>query len=555
MHLLDDRREPRRSSPNEPTAPPPGSAVRGRPVGTRWPCLLILLLSASIRLYRLDQPLADHLAAKQVYVANKARAIARPPFNPLRNTLDFLDSEGRRLALTEEIPLYASALGLAFRLFGEREWLGRALSLLGTLTAIAALHDLARREHGSRTAGVAALLFASCPLLIFYGQAVLPDPWMLACMLLAAASYRRHLDGGAPNAFIAAAAFGLAAAVFKCYGLMILVPLAEMTHRQGGWRRVASARFLVLAAAMILPIALWIIVVFARTPNPLRTSWTGTGHAPAYFVVQEPAVLVRPDLYTLFGSRFLARDCGPVAAAFIVSGTFAVALHRVRGGPLAGWTAMGIAFYFLLGPKLPAHDYYELMMLPAAALWGARGWEALVQAASRAAQPIWGQSLGAAALVAAVVVQSPWVDGRFFQVDRGKLIVARRLARLCPPPARVVVAGPGIELPIVVHYSGREGWPLNQDLLADWRLRLARYREKGARYLAVYFESNARDSQRAAFAALDHALPRVDHNAGSWSRSGERCEYSIYSLNEAAPSQTPVDERVASDRAESSARK
>lgn len=98
--------------------------------------------------------MADSLQAKQVYVANKARSIARAPFNPMRNSLDFLDNNGERLILTEEIPLYTALLGLGYRIFGERDEVGHALSLLGSLLAILALYDLAKREQGQHGARV-----------------------------------------------------------------------------------------------------------------------------------------------------------------------------------------------------------------------------------------------------------------------------------------------------------------------------------------------------------------------------------------------------------------
>ncbi len=43
----------------------------------------ILLLATLTRLYDIDAPLLDQMCTKQVYVANRARSIAGPPFDPL----------------------------------------------------------------------------------------------------------------------------------------------------------------------------------------------------------------------------------------------------------------------------------------------------------------------------------------------------------------------------------------------------------------------------------------------------------------------------------------
>jgi hypothetical protein len=186
---------------------------------------------------------------------------------------------------------------------------------------------------------------------------------------------------------------------------------------------------------------------------------------------------------------------------------------------------MGLAFYVLLAPKLRDHDYYELMMLPAAATWAALGWRAIAAGSTRRAR------LGVAMLAAAVVVQSPWVMGALFRLDRGKTIVAERLRDLCPPDGRVLAIGPGIELPVVVHYSRREGWAVHSKTLPpDWPARIERYRSRGARFAALYFDPKATAAQRDSYRPVLASWPVVEHRAGPWARSGGRCEYFILDL-------------------------
>ncbi|MDB5349648.1 MAG: glycosyltransferase [Planctomycetota bacterium] len=548
----------------------------------------ILIASAAVRLYHVSAPMADTLQAKQIYVANKARSIARAPMNPLRNTLDFLDDRGGRMALTEEVPLYHGLLGLGYRVFGERDWVGHALSLLGTLAALLAFFDLVRREWDDRSALVATVLLSASPLFIFYGRAVLPEPWMLAGMLASAACYRRYLDSAAKSArrwLVAASIAGLAAALFKYFGLMVLVPLAAMAWRDAGsWRGLRSRSFLTMAAVMIAPVFAWIVVVFLRSPNPLRSGWVD-GKVYPYLILQAPEVLLaKPFWAGLFG-RFLVRDCGPVTAVLIGVGVLGTWFRTRRDGTgrldaslgtLGAWTVMGLSFYVLLGPKLCDHDYYELMMLPAAALWATRGLQTLGRLADarefslmqafpagldrsfpvgRASPPTYshrnflvdgpghpahdhtgrsGTRPALAILALAVIVQSPWISGGLFRQDEGKLALAGRLRALCPPDGRVVAIGPGIEFPTVVHYSHREGWPVHSPFLpADWRPQLARYRASGATLIAVYFEPKATAAQRASYAPLLHELPVVERHSGARSRAGGPSEFIILSLRDA----------------------
>src|SRR5438874_1244946 len=113
------------------------------------------------------------------------------------------------------------------------------------------------KEHGSVLAvrpsfiflgilGVAVFLrlyHVTRPLFIFYGRAVLPDPAMLPGMLGAACCYRRYLDGGRRRWWALALLAGGLGALFKYYGLMVLIPLADMERRRAGWRACCRWRF------------------------------------------------------------------------------------------------------------------------------------------------------------------------------------------------------------------------------------------------------------------------------------------------------------------------
>lgn len=303
--------------------------VRGAMLGT------LLVAAILMRLNHLQGPLLDQMHSKQVHVANYARNIARAPWNPLRFTMDFLDERGSAMMLTEEFPLYNGLLGACYRLFGEYEWLGRVLSLLGSLVGILAVYDLVRREYYEPTGIVAAFLFAMTPLLLFYGRGVLPDPWMTACMVLCAAFYRRHLDEGYKARWLAAAAVaGLLAALFKFFGLVVLIPLADMAYRRCGWRAWFSRRFVTLAPAMTLPVALWIATVFIQIPN--------TSSRTSYFFWQVPESLWSPRLYERLTLGLVVKDCGPLAGVLILWGMFGAALGRTRSRPLWGWSALGL---------------------------------------------------------------------------------------------------------------------------------------------------------------------------------------------------------------------
>jgi 4-amino-4-deoxy-L-arabinose transferase-like glycosyltransferase len=478
----------------------------------------ILVLAALLRLYHLGGPVLDGMSVKQVYMANKARAIARPPFNLLRNDFDFLMDDGSREVLTEEAPLYTGLVAAAYSAFGEWSGFGQAWSILASVVALSAFYGLIRREFDARVAGVATLLFAICPLFIFYGRAFQADASMLACMLVTCLSYRRYLDGEGTRWLVLAAVVGAIGAVFKFYGLMVLVPLAFMAYRARGWRSWFTRETILTCGVVVTPVLAWTILVFTRTPNP--------ANAGRYFLWQMPELLAKPATYVRFFDRFAYKSCGPITGILIAIGTWAVATRRARIGPILGWTVTGVLFFFIMAPLIRRHDYYELMLLPAASVWAALGWQALV-----GINPSRGVArLGLAVLLAAVVIHSPLVIRGQFEMDEGLLVIAERVQELCAPGERFVIAGPvdGVD---TIHASMREGWAWHdRPLASNWRQQVRHYRELGARYLVVYDNEEMTPEQLAQYLALVQDLPLVESRSGPWLTHGRKGTYWLLNL-------------------------
>lgn len=483
--------------------------------------LAILLFSGLLRLYRINTPMVDGFWDRQVAYANKARNTAGPPFQLLNASYDFLPYDGQRVPCTEEIPVYNGLVAAGFRLFGEQDWIPRAISLVGCLVAIGAFCGLVRREHDAQFAVVAGILLASCPLLIFYGRGAVADTWMLAAILLAVYCYHRA-EGRYRLAWLIGSGLAtLLAAGFKYYGLIALVPIAELAYRRRGLRALVHYEFWLPALIAILPVAWWMLTVFFATNNP-----TGTF---TYFCFQQPEALVK--LLHRFVGRFLWKSCGPVLLGLILVGVYAVVTRREKARALWSWTATGLLYYVLLAPAAVGHEYYELILLPAAALWGATGWNLLYRHPLGTPRSwLFSPQAGVAMLIAAVVLHSPWVMRSRFRENRGMVLAGQRLNELCSPTGRVV-AGPQTPQP-VVHYAHREGFLWQDRHLPNWANLFAHYRELGAEYVVLYFDNKTDLQQRQFYAPVLAALPVVEHRSSPATGLATAYEYYILRLQE-----------------------
>ncbi len=506
------------------------AARRGQPGMFNLAVGVIILGSALVRLYHINTPLVDGFWDKQIAVANRSRNMAGPPFHVLNASFDFcISPDGGRVAYTEEIPLYHGLAALGYRIFGEQDWFGRAVSAAGSLLAILAFIGLMRREYDDGFAIVAGAIFAVCPLLLFYGRAVVPDTCMLGCMLWAAYGLRRALDNNSRAWLIASGLAGLLAVAFKYYGLMVLLPMAEMAWRRE--RATGLIKLCVPAAIMIVPLTAWMALVFCRTANPAQDG--------VYFIFQQPSVLLVKEFWIRLADRFLWKSCGPLSTGLMCAGLYAVLLRGRRAGPAVSWSVMGVLFYFLLGPKAYGHEYYELMMLPGAAGWAALGWCFLFRREVAKEQWLSGRiRMGVCLLVFTAIVQSPWIsDGRFRQ-DIGFVIAGRIAESHCSLQGRIA-AGPCTPQPII-HYARREGWTWHE-YPGDCINLLDYYKTHGAECIVLYFDRKTSQQERDRYAAVINSLPILEHRSGPWGLGETQCEFYVLQLRGAEPIKSAVD--------------
>jgi hypothetical protein len=275
------------------------------------------------------------------------------------------------------------------------------------------------------------------------------------------------------------------------------------------------------------------VLVFARTANPVTTGWVPGQRLYPYFVWEAPGVVFEPLYYRAFFRRFLVFDCGPITTLLLVVGAAAALKRRVLPAMVGGWTVMSLGFFLALAPKFIDHDYYEFVMLPCAAAWGAVGFSVLMSWFPMANLP-WRRALGMGVLGLALIVQSPGFMGSLFELEWAKRIAGAQLSRVVPRSGRVVAMGPGTGLRVIVHYSGHEGWPVQTSTLAaDWRKEFTRYRDQGGTHVVLYFGARANAAQRDSYRPLIACCPIVARNAGAIVDSGVGGEFMILDLRAA----------------------
>ena len=158
-----------------------------------------------------------------------------------------------------EFQLFPWITSLLYGLFGERVWLGRAVSLVATGGALVAFSMLARRMLTRRAALVALVFFAFAPLMVKYSTAFMPEATVLCFYVLALLAFDRWLESRSWNDLLATAGLAAVAFLVKPTSLHLGVVFVLALLLRHGWRALVTRQTVVLAAVSLLPITAWLV--------------------------------------------------------------------------------------------------------------------------------------------------------------------------------------------------------------------------------------------------------------------------------------------------------
>jgi len=483
-----------------------------------WLALALALLALALRCYGLTAPLLDYHSWRQADTAAIARNYAA---NGYRLFYPQVDWGGTTPGYVEsEFPLYSYTLALLYGLFGVREWLGRILTALASVAAVAALYGLVPSGQGSAGTGERAALYAGLalalmPFPIYFGRTVMPDTWMLLAAILAIWTFRRWLERRSSGRYAVALLCGALAPLAKTPNLLIVaVPLAYLTWSARPPRRdwPALAGY---AVCFALPSLLWLS--HARTlPLDPRLSF-GIGEK-----LFDPRLLRDPQFYLLLARWSVANVITLAGLPFLIIGLLPrgadrrplrlrlepatteraryivprrpMTIHPLTRSPAHPFTPhawlLGVLLFLYAGAAgVVGQDYYVLPLAgPAAWLIGVgidrtqrfletlddqlkivgsrssiRDPRSSVDRSSFVLRRRWISYLVPILALAALAALSLNRVAPLYQTTDFYRTLGRRVNLALPDGARVGVIAPAVSE--ILYYSGRKGWRLDPGVL------------------------------------------------------------------------------------------
>lgn len=365
-----------------------------------------------------------------------------------------------------ECPLPQAAAALAQRALGtESLRVARAVFYASFLLAAVAAHAAFRRATDEETARFSTLLLLASPLAQHYARALVVDLFAIGLGLAAFALAAGALARGSAAGLLLAAVVATPAALVKTPVLLPLVPpLLALAARE---KRLLFPGSL----ASLLPLSAFALWRFhAEATNASAPDWSFipdfhrmTDMGQWYF--GGLAQRLDPIAWKTLAGRAAREVLGPAGAVLLLAGA-ALLPRRGDRRAVAAWLA-GAAVYVLVFWNLNVvHDYYQLAVLPGAALLAAGP---LARLASRLAPRGPHAAAAPLALLAFVAgVGAWWGDRRLYAVPPVGRAFGEAVRAATPPVALLVAVKDDVDArcPLLLEPSRRDGWSVREQFLS-----------------------------------------------------------------------------------------
>lgn len=419
-------------------------------------CLaLIILLAFSLRLYRLNAPLADWHSWRQADTAAVSRNFVKsgfdllhPRFDDISNVASGLENpEGYRFV---EFPIYNLFHALLYKsmpFFSLEVW-GRLLSIFSSLGSLIFLYLLVKKYLGLSVALLTAFFFAILPFNIYYSRVILPEPMMVLATLGMVYFFSRGIEGLNWSNWLLAVFWTALALLLKPFTLVFLLPIVFLGWRQ--WR---------------FDYHRWLLLLISFSVASLPFLWWRwwMGHfpegVPAYdWLFNQAGIRLKGAFfYWIFAERIGKLILGYWGLILLGLGIIARPSKK-EALFFYSWLLAILAYFVIIAGGNVRHDYYQVMALPIICIFLAKGASFLLSAP----KPCLSRFASLLLLVTCVLFMFAfsWYQVRdFFNINNPAIVEAgKAVDRLVPQDAKVIAPYSGDTA--FLYQTNRQGWPI-----------------------------------------------------------------------------------------------
>lgn len=426
---------------------------------------IILAIGLMVRLYKIDNPIADWHSWRQADTAAVARNFYKEGYNPFMPKFDDMSPiqenpqpNPNRYRFVE-FPIYNSLVYFAYLLNGGvDERLARLVSVLMSLGSTVFIYLITRKHLGEFTGFIAALLFAILPYNIFYSRVVLPEPTLVFFSLAALYFTERWIWEGGLRLYGLSISMAMIALLTKPYAVFYLLPLlfSYLQKEKKIWP--IPLRYLLWIVPVTLPFGLWRVWI-SKFPEGIPASgWLFNGNNIRF----KPAFW-RWIILERFGKEILW-----ITGSILFSLGVLLKPQKQRDYLLHFLALSSFLYLIILATGNVQHDYYQTLIVPALVIFTARGFTSLIQGAPGFLPRI--ITIPLALWMISLALLLSWNDSikGLYQINNPSIIEAGKEADRILPKEAVVIA-PYMGDTAFLYQTNRPGLPIVNGSVGDMK--------------------------------------------------------------------------------------
>jgi 4-amino-4-deoxy-L-arabinose transferase-like glycosyltransferase len=431
---------------------------------------LIFVLALLLRLYKIDNPIADWHSWRQADTAAVSRNFLKYGFNPLYPRFDDLsctasmreNPQGWRFVEFPIFNLIHAGLFKTFDYFNLEIW-GRLTAVIASLFSLLFLYLLSKKFFGGKIALLTAFFFAALPFNVYYSRVILPEPLMVAFSLGALYFFVEFIENKKTTHWLVSCFLGVLALLTKPYAVFIIgLPMAYLVLEKLSEERKDKK---VLKKDLFLTI---LYVVFLFLPFFLWRNWMKNfpeGIPANKWLFNAGGMRLKPVWWRwLFYERIAKLILGGWGATFLVLGLTAKKNHRADGF-FYSLIAGALLFLVVFARGNIQHDYYQALIIPALCLALGRGANLLLENFEKKSSSSLRYCLTAVCLLFTLLFSFFEVRG-YYQINNQAIIEAGQRADIILPKDAKVVAPYGGDTTFL-YQTNRPGWPVMTGSIDD----------------------------------------------------------------------------------------
>lgn len=442
---------------------------------------LILVLGLILRLYKIDNPIADWHSWRQADTAAVARNFLKEGFNPFFPKHDDMSPPGNSRPNPEryrfvEFPIYNSLVYFLYLLNGGvDERLARLVSVFMSLGSTVFLYLITKRVFGRFTAFTAAFVFTTLPFNIYFSRVVLPEPTLVFFSLGMFYFIDRWIWENNRKLYFLSIIFTASAFLIKPMAVFYLLPLAYSFYKKEGRLWPIPKRYFLWGFFSFLPFFAWRLWINRYPEGIPESGWLFNGNG----------IRFRPAFWRWIVGDRLGREILTATGTVL----FFLGLFRkpgIKEGLLLHLLALSSLLYLVVfATGNVQHDYYQTLIIPALSVFTARGFVILLRGETGLISRIW--TIPASFLLLALTIYLGWLEVKgLYQINNPVIIEAGRVADKLLPQDAVVVA-PYNGDTAFLYQVNRPGWPVISTSIEEMKKQYG-----VSHYVSVNYDSDTK---------------------------------------------------------------